>query len=262
MGGTFAAVAALAAVQRARHHGVGEDIDFSLHECLTIAGCTYADLMQRLSGQPLRIPHRTVEIPSIEPTANGWVGFNTNSRAQYQAFLALIERPDLIDDAELASVAGRKSRMDEWNELVRSWTRRHTTEDIVARASRLRIPVAPVCDGASVVDQEHFSARGVFVPNPDGSFVQPRPPYLINGSSPAIRSKAPALGARFGSHRGSPEHARPSGWTTSARRCRWKASGSSIARRGGRARPRPRCWPCSEPTSSTWNPSSASMACA
>ena len=154
--------------------------------------------MQRLSGQPLRIPHRTVEIPSIEPTANGWVGFNTNSRAQYQAFLALIERPDLIDDAELASVAGRKSRMDEWNDLVRSWTRRHTTEDIVARASRLRIPVAPVCDGASVVDQEHFSARGVFVPNPDGSFVQPRPPYLINGSSPAIRSKAPALGADSG----------------------------------------------------------------
>ena len=198
VGGTFAAVAALAAVQRAQHLGQGEDIDFSLHECLTIAGCTYADLMQRLSGQPLRIPHRTVEIPSIEPTANGWVGFNTNSRAQYQAFLNLIERPDLLDDAELASVAGRKSRMDEWNELVRSYTRAHPTEEIVSRASRLRIPVAPVCDGASVVEHEHFRARGVFVNNPDGTFIQPRPPYLINGSSPEIRSKAPSLGEHTG----------------------------------------------------------------
>jgi crotonobetainyl-CoA:carnitine CoA-transferase CaiB-like acyl-CoA transferase len=198
VGGTFAAVAALAAVQRARRSGQGEDIDFSLHECLTIAGCTYADLMQRLSGQPLRIPHRTVEIPSIEPTANGWVGFNTNSRAQYQAFLNLIERPDLLDDAGLASVAGRKSRMDEWNALVRAYTRRHPTEEIVAKASRLRIPVAPVCDGASVVEHEHFRARGVFVTNPDGTFIQPRPPYLINGSSPAIASRAPAVGQHTG----------------------------------------------------------------
>ena len=149
----------------------------SPHECLTIAGCTYADLMQRLSGQPLPIPHRTVEIPSIEPTANGWVGFNTNSRAQYQAFLALIERPDLIDDAELASVAGRKSRMDEWNDLVRSWTHEHTTEDIVARALRRRpIPVAPVCDGASVVDQEHFRARARSCPTRTALSSSPGPP--------------------------------------------------------------------------------------
>jgi crotonobetainyl-CoA:carnitine CoA-transferase CaiB-like acyl-CoA transferase len=198
VGGTFAAVAALAAVQRAQHSGQGEDIDFSLHECLTIAGCTYADLMQRLSGQPLRVPHRTVEIPSIEPTANGWVGFNTNSKAQYQAFLHLIERPDLLDDAGLAAVASRKTRMDEWNELVRAYTRQHPTAEIVAKASKLRIPVAPVCDGASVVEHEHFQARGVFVPNPDGTFIQPRPPYLINGSSPAIRSKAPSLGEHSG----------------------------------------------------------------
>jgi crotonobetainyl-CoA:carnitine CoA-transferase CaiB-like acyl-CoA transferase len=198
VGGTFAAVAALAAVQRSRRSGHGELIDFSLHECLTIAGNSYADLMQRLSGQPLKIPHRTVEIPSIEPTADGWVGFNTNSRAQYQAFLTLIERPDLLTDAELASVAGRKARMDEWNELVRAWTRRHPTMEIVARAAKLRIPVAPVCDGRSVLGQEHFEARGVFVTNPDGTFLQPRPPYLFNGSGPALRGPAPGLGEHTG----------------------------------------------------------------
>jgi crotonobetainyl-CoA:carnitine CoA-transferase CaiB-like acyl-CoA transferase len=198
VGGTFAAVAALAAVQRSRRSGHGELIDFSLHECLTIAGNSYADLMQRLSGQPLKIPHRTVEIPSIEPTADGWVGFNTNSKAQFQAFLTLIERTDLLADAELAAVAGRKARMDEWNGLVRAWTRRHPTTEIVARAAELRIPVAPVCDGRSVLEQEHFKARGVFVANPDGTFVQPRPPYMINCSSPALREAAPRLGEHTG----------------------------------------------------------------
>jgi crotonobetainyl-CoA:carnitine CoA-transferase CaiB-like acyl-CoA transferase len=70
--------------------------------------------------------------------------------------------------------------------------------EIVARAGKLRIPVAPVCNGQSVLEQEHFEARGVFIPNPDGTFTQPRPPYLINGSSPSLRSPAPALGAHTG----------------------------------------------------------------
>jgi crotonobetainyl-CoA:carnitine CoA-transferase CaiB-like acyl-CoA transferase len=192
--GTFAAVAALAAVQRAGRTGHGEVIDFSMHECLTIAGNTYADLMHRLGGQPPKVPHRTVEIPSIEPTADGWVGFNTNSRAQYQAFLQLIERPDLLSDEELATVGGRKARMAEWNELVRAWTRRHPTKEIVARAAELRIPVAPVCDGRSVLEQDHFRARGVFVTNPDGTFLQPRPPYRMNGRAIPLRDPAPGLG--------------------------------------------------------------------
>jgi crotonobetainyl-CoA:carnitine CoA-transferase CaiB-like acyl-CoA transferase len=194
VGGTFAAVAALAAVQRSYRTGHGEHIDFSLHECLTIAGNTYADLMHRLGGQPPKVPHRTVEIPSIEPTTDGWVGFNTNSRAQYQAFLQLIERPDLLADEELATVTGRKARMDEWNELVRAWTRRHPTKEIVAKAAKLRIPVAPVCDGRTVLEQDHFRARGVFVTNPDGTFVQPRPPYHVNGRSIPLRDPAPRLG--------------------------------------------------------------------
>ena len=198
VGGTFAAVAALAAVQRSRRSGHGEVIDFSLHECLTIAGNTYADLMHRLSGQPPKVPHRTVEIPSIEPTTDGWVGFNTNSRAQYQAFLRLIERLDLLADEELATVGGRKARMAEWNELVRAWTRRHPTKEIVARAADLRIPVAPVCDGRSVLEQDHFQARRVFVANPDGTFVQPRPPYRLNGCTIPLRGPAPRLGEHTG----------------------------------------------------------------
>jgi crotonobetainyl-CoA:carnitine CoA-transferase CaiB-like acyl-CoA transferase len=198
VGGTFAAVAALAAVRRSRLSGHGEVIDFSLLECLTIAGNTYADLMHRLSGQPLRVPHRTVEIPSIEPSADGWVGFNTNSRAQYQAFLQLIERPDLLADDELATVSGRKARMAEWNELVRAWTSRHSTKEVVARAAKLRIPVAPVCDGRTVLEQDHLRARGVFVTNPDGTFVQPRPPFRVDGYSCPLRAPAPRLGEHTG----------------------------------------------------------------
>src|SRR5688572_27559266 len=100
IGGTFAAVAALAALRRARAHGLGEHVDFSLLEVMSIAGTMYTDLLNSLIGRPPveGTPARSIELPSIEPTKDGWVGFNTNSRQQYRDFLLLIERTDLLED--------------------------------------------------------------------------------------------------------------------------------------------------------------------
>ncbi len=199
IGGTFAAVAALAAVSRAQRLGQGEHVDFSLLEVMNVASGIYSDLMSSLAGRPPpNGPGRTVEIPSIEPTKDGWVGFVTNSAQQYQDFLVLIERLDWKDDAGLASFGGRWARRDEWNRTVRDWTRSHTTDEIIAKASLLRIPVAPVNNGASVLEHEQFRARNVFVPNPGGGFLQPRPPYLIDGEVPGPFEPAPALGEHTG----------------------------------------------------------------
>ncbi len=204
VGGTFAAVAALAALRRARRTGQGEHVDFSLLEVMCVAANVYSDLMYSLAGRPeIKGPARTVEIPSIEPTRDGWVGFNTNSRQQYTDFLLLIERPDLLEDRELATIAGRWRRMDEWNAAVRAFTTRHTTAEIVERASLLRIPVAPVNDGRSVLEHPQFRARGVFVPNPGGDFLQPRPPYRVDGNGmgeggPRPFEPAPRLGEHAG----------------------------------------------------------------
>jgi len=193
--GTYAAVAALAAAQRSSRSGVGDHIDFSLLEVMAIAGTNYADMMGSLAGRPaLKVPMRTVEVPSIEPTKDGWVGFNTNSNQQYTDFLVLIGRTDLLEDTELATIFGRTARMDEWNRVVHAWTRQHTTAEIVEAAALLRIPVAPVNNGKTVLEHEHFKARGVFVENPGGGFLQPRPPYQVNGVSPGALRPAPSIG--------------------------------------------------------------------
>ena len=198
VGGTFAAVAALAAVSRARRSGQGEHVDFSLLEVMNVASGIYSDLMSSLAGRPLpNLPGRRVELPSIEPTKDGWVGFATNSAQQYQDFLLLIERLDWKDDAELASSVGRWARREEWNRAVRGWTRSHTTAEIVEKASLLRIPIAPVNHAASVLEHEQFRARNVFISNP-GGFLQPRPPYLMDGEGPRPLEPAPALGEHSG----------------------------------------------------------------
>jgi crotonobetainyl-CoA:carnitine CoA-transferase CaiB-like acyl-CoA transferase len=53
---------------------------------------------------------RSLELPSIVPTADGMVGFCTITARQFQDFLVMIDRADLVDDAELASFAGRVER--------------------------------------------------------------------------------------------------------------------------------------------------------
>jgi crotonobetainyl-CoA:carnitine CoA-transferase CaiB-like acyl-CoA transferase len=203
VGGTFAAVAALAAVRAARASGRGEHVDFSLLECLHVAASNYLAVFHALLGRPpVRGLPQTVETPSIEPTADGWVGFCTNSAQQLADFLLLIERPDLRDDAALAQGMGRLARFDEWQALVHAWTRRHTTAEVVERASLLRIPVSPVHDARGVLAHEHLRARGVFVRDPTGSFEMPRPPWTLDGETPPGFTPGPRPAPRLGEHAG------------------------------------------------------------
>ncbi|HVM97759.1 MAG TPA: CoA transferase, partial [Candidatus Acidoferrales bacterium] len=117
---------------------------------------------------------------------------------QVRDFLVLIERPDLLEDSTLAMVAGRMMRFQEWNDIVHAWTTRHSTAEIVERAAALRIPVAHINNGATVLDHEQLVERGVFVEDPIGSFKHPRPPYLIDGRSPPKARRAPGLGEHTG----------------------------------------------------------------
>ncbi|KLO32734.1 cag pathogenicity island protein [Mycobacterium nebraskense] len=195
--GSYAAVGALAAFLRARDGGGGEIIDCSLMEACHLSASGFIDLYYALAGSPpISAPPRMTELPSIEPTADGWVGFNTNTRQQFESFLLMIERDDLLEeDAAWALAPTRYERMEEWNKIVRDWTTRHTTEEIVELASALRIPVAQVNNGRTVLDHPHFAARGVWSVSADGSFTYPLPPYRIAGMRPGSRSKpAPRLG--------------------------------------------------------------------
>ena len=199
LGGTFSAVAALAAVYGARRTGHGEYIDFSLLEAMNIASSQYRDAQRRLAGDTdLEQPARHCETPSIEPTADGYIGVNTNSNEQFQSFLVLIERPDLMEDKSLYRWPERLARWDWWHETVHSYTRTQTTADLIERASALRIPVAPVNDGKRVLEHPHLIERGVFIEDPSGGFKRPVAPYLVDGERVPPPRAAPRLGEHGG----------------------------------------------------------------
>ena len=168
--GLYAAVATLGASRVVRHGGPGELVDLAIAEVANTTGTTAADLMDSLRGRPNPgAPGRSFETPSIEPTSDGYVGFNTNTRTQFDSFLLMIERPDLIEDGYWASIAHRVMNWEEWNGIIHAWTTKHTTAEVVALAAELRIPVAPVCDGPAVVELEQAAARGSWTDDPSGA---------------------------------------------------------------------------------------------
>ena len=198
--GVYAAVGGLAALSSARRTGRGELVDVSWAEVASNTCTLFSDLSDGVAGRPdiTGHPARSYETPSIEPTSDGYVGFNTNSRQQFDDFLVLIERGDLLADGEWAGLGARSARWDEWNAIVRAWTTQHTTAEIVEMAALMRIPVSPVADAPTLLGLEHVVQRGVFITSPDGEFRMPRRPWTFDGDAAPAPGAAPLLGQHTG----------------------------------------------------------------
>lgn len=195
--GSYAGAVALALRTAARRRGQGgHHADLSMLECMCVAMSLYAPLTAELSGaQPAR---RTFEIPSVERSADGWVGLCTITGQMFADFLLMLDRPDLLDDQTIVDPKLRQGRYSEFKKIIEEWTTALPTAAIEEIASAMRIPVSPLGAPDTVTANEHFAARGVFVDNPDGRFVQPRRPYLVDGASGEPPKPAPVLGADTG----------------------------------------------------------------
>lgn len=197
LAGTFAAAAAAATTRHAARSGRGHIIDVSTYEAMAIAMGGLSAMSASVLGADSLLYERSLELPSIVPTADGMVGFCTITAQQFQDFLVMIERADLVDDAELASFAGRVERRDEFLGMVTEWTARRTTQEIIDLAVAFRIPVAPIATPETLPEIDHFRERGVFVESPAGALA-PRVPYRSDAMAIRGPAEPPRLGADNG----------------------------------------------------------------
>ncbi|GAA3146644.1 CoA transferase [Planomonospora alba] len=199
--GALAAGGALAAILG----GGTARLDVALLDVHAYVTNLFVDTRAALQGEsrdPMVLRHRLS--PSVEPTLDGWVGFNLASAQNLQDFMVLVERPDLLTDEELSTHYGRYRRAKEWNEVVQSWTARHPTGHILEQAALLRIPSSPVHSGATVVEDPHMAERGFFVSEGTG-FTRPDVPFLIGGARPRPDGGALPLRSDGGAARPHPE---------------------------------------------------------
>jgi crotonobetainyl-CoA:carnitine CoA-transferase CaiB-like acyl-CoA transferase len=197
LSGTFAAAVAAATARHAARGGRGEIVDVSTFEAMVIGMGGLSAMSASVLGEDSLLHQRSLELPSIVPTADGMVGFCTITAQQFQDFLVMIDRADLVDDADLASFAGRAQRRDEFLGMVTHWTETRTTREIVDLAVAFRIPVAPIATPPTLPTIDHYAERGVFVESELG-VLQPRVPYR----SDAMATRPPGRPPRHGTHNG------------------------------------------------------------
>ncbi|MEB3070271.1 CaiB/BaiF CoA transferase family protein [[Mycobacterium] vasticus] len=192
--GMFAAFGLLASRYRSERTGVGELVDISALEAMTLSSTPYAFSYNEIAGRPWRT-ERTANLPDIHATADGFVGFMVVTGQQWLDFATMVGRDDWAEDASLGLLVNRRARAEELLAHIDSWTRERTTAEIVEFAGLLRIPVAEVGDGQSVPTLEHFAEQGFYRRDPSGSFLQPEVPYRLGGrAQQRLPEPAPVLG--------------------------------------------------------------------
>jgi crotonobetainyl-CoA:carnitine CoA-transferase CaiB-like acyl-CoA transferase len=190
MGGVFAAFGALALRRRVEHGGPGDHLDLSMLEAITLMQSS-----EWLHSQLLQVPpiSRTVEVPSIEPAKDGYVGITMVTGQQWLDFAAMVDCPELTEIPELRFQIGRWEHRDFIRERIRPWFADRTVDEIVELGQLFRLPIAALGNGSTIRDMAYVKDRGVFVRNP-GGFHQPRTAWLMSRCRPAPLRGAPALG--------------------------------------------------------------------
>jgi crotonobetainyl-CoA:carnitine CoA-transferase CaiB-like acyl-CoA transferase len=189
--GSFAAVSGLLAWRSARQTGDGQIADLSAFEsmiqCLTVFG----DLGSQFFGGLLP---RSIEVPSIEPTKDGHIGFCTMTGQQWTDFCSMIGRQDWAEDPKLREARERMNQIDRIEGVIQTWTGERTTDEIIELCEMLRIPATPIGNGKNIPGFDHLIERGIYQRTP-GGFVQPRAPWRLESMTPAPIGPTPALDA-------------------------------------------------------------------
>ena len=111
----FAAVVAAACIRQARRTGRGEIVDVSIYESMVTSMGALGAMAHSVLGVDVPVSSRSIELPSIVPTADGLVGFCTITAQQFEDFLVLIVTgPTSSRTRSSASFAGRIGRREEF----------------------------------------------------------------------------------------------------------------------------------------------------
>ena len=194
MGAAWAAYGAMALRRRVAHGGPGGHLDLSMLEAITLMQSSEWLHSQLLQRPPVK---RSVEVPSIEPAKDGYVGISMVTGQQWLDFAAMVDCPEFTEIPQLRFQIGRWDYRDWIRERIDPWMRERTVEEIVELGQLFRLPLAPLGNGSTIPDMDHLRARGVYLHNPAG-FRQPRAPWLMSVAGQAPVRAAPAVGEADG----------------------------------------------------------------
>ena len=118
------------------------------------------------------------------PTTDGYVVLNAPGDHHFRAILDVMGRSDLKDDPRLATRSARVANVTVVDDLIESWTRTRTRNDVAKLMLAAQVPCAAVRDLNEVMHDENMHARGAlqWIDHPElGRVVLPHSPLVFEG---------------------------------------------------------------------------------
>jgi len=123
-------------------------------------------------------------------TADGsWVAVSTSAQSIAERVMALVGRPELVDEPWFASGAERAAHADVLDEAVGGWIARHDRAEVIAAFDAAEAAVAPIYDASDIVDDPQFAAIGTIrrIHDPDlGDMAMQGPLFRMSRSESRV----------------------------------------------------------------------------
>ncbi|MDD2877060.1 MAG: CaiB/BaiF CoA-transferase family protein [Acidiphilium sp.] len=201
MGGTYGAVAILAALVERERTGKGQLVQAGLFESVAMLMSQHMAQAAITGTEPLPMSTRDVAWPVYDSfdTADGrkmFIGVVTDT--QWQTLCAEFGLTDLAADPSLATQTARREARPRTLPLIAAAFARLTEAELTARCERLGLPFAPIARPADLFGDRHLQNSGGLVATslPDGRSANlPCLPISMGGERVAVRRDVPAAGA-------------------------------------------------------------------
>ncbi|MDP7733298.1 CaiB/BaiF CoA transferase family protein [Mycobacterium paragordonae] len=185
--GAYAALGALTAL---RLDDPGRVVDVSEFESL-LSTLPYPMLMsERMRSLGLPPNVRSAPMLGVVRAADGWVGINCLTGQHWLDVCAMLGLPE-YGEHQIAIMLGGPERA-EFFAAAEPLLVERTVADTVELCQAMRIPAAPVNDGATVLDCPQYAKRGFFIES--GGCRRPGAPFRMSKTPAAQPKSAPRLG--------------------------------------------------------------------
>lgn len=182
--------AIMTALYERERTGRGRVVEVSMQDAIYASlASNYGMVHARGSAAPERTGNRHGGL-GIAPynayaTSDGYVVLNCPGDHHFRAVLEVMGRADLKDDPRFLTRSSRVVNFAAVDELIESWTKTLTKNEVAQRMLAAAVPCAPVRNLVEVMNDENMHARGSlqWIDHPElGRVVLPHSPLVFEGT--------------------------------------------------------------------------------
>jgi len=199
MGGTFAAVAILAALRSRESTGRGMQVASALFESTAYLVAQHMAQFE-LTGEappPMSVKRPAWGVYDIFETAGGgrlFIGVVTDT--QWEAFCRDFGLADLFQDSRLRTNGQRVKERAWLIPRINQITKRHAQDELAAKLEAIGMPFAPIARPWDLLDDPHLNASGGLIETrARGKTIHvPALPVSLDGERLSLRANPPRVG--------------------------------------------------------------------